>query len=1055
MVVLTLLTKKKTMRIYYKLSKNFCFFSLLLLSLTGPINAQKTAESKSQTLSISLKVTDNAGNPISKAHIVVGEGSVRTDTDVNGAVTFSANPNDVVTISASAFEKNVSLVQDLINENKVVLVKSKLFMTSDDVIPLPFVTMKKRNITGSEVILTSNQLEKYPSTDLRNAFSGLANGIEVLELNGSPGFSSEEGSGRYGINNKINITARGQNMRYIIDNVPVDITEIPLDPNEIGSVTIIKDIVGKAMYGPYGANGIIFITTKRGKTNERVLNMNIEEGISVIDRMPGWTNGADYARLNNQARTASLLSENYTEEDIAAYAKNDPYDKYHPSIDFREMMLKNTKSFRRINVSSSGGNDVVKYSAYIGYNGEGDIYKIGSNSDYSRLTTRTNFDFRVTDFFDINFDLDGALTFRRSPNYGYATSEGSSAMDLLELRSALPDITNIPPIAFPLYANYDANKDIAWYGVSNSYKSNPIGNLQGNGLYSETGRLGSTNVTLNFDMGHFIKGLKSKTGLGFNVNNVLRMGKALDYIAYIAKPSVSTATGNDTILLTKSHDGVSTSNLSNLHDYYTQRFMAYENLNYERSFGSHAIQSGLTYMVNRTITDLTFQPQRMQNLLWNGNYTYNDKISVQAVLNYAGSSSFDKGKRFALFPSVGLSWIISDESFMSDLKFLDYLKLRGEAGIMGFESFLTPFLYRDNWSATTGANFGPSSLNQWFGSTTSAPYRAYPSRTGNPDLTWEERKEFNIGFDGLMFNQKISVEMNYYNQVRDGVITQLYNLPNLTGLSSVLPFFNYNKIKYYGLETGIQFTNNSLDFGYSFGGNFTIQNSKILKFAEPAYSNEYQYRTGLPEDSYFGQKYVGKFASDAEELLVPQLYDEVLHQGDLKYTDMNGDGFIDDNDRSSIGHTTPRLFYSLNGQLKYKNFEITVVGTGRALYDIPLTNNYYWNGWGDNNYSNFVKDNIGGAYPKLSYYKVNNNFVGSNFWLVKGGFFKVQNVELAFNLQGDVLRMIQARGIRLYVRASNLLTITKVKDVDPESINSGITDYPLYKTFSGGIKLTF
>ena len=134
---------------------------------------------------------------------------------------------------------------------------------------------------------------------------------------------------------------------------------------------------------------------------------------------------------------------------------------------------------------------------------------------------------------------------------------------------------------------------------------------------------------------------------------------------------------------------------------------------------------------------------------------------------------------------------------------------------------------------------------------------------------------------------------------------------------------------------------------------------------------------------------------------------------------------------------------------------MTIIGTGRAFYDIALTNTYYWNGWGDNNYSNFVRDNIGGAYPRLTYYKVNNNFIGSDFWLTKGDYFKIQNIELAYKLPMDKLHVIGLRGIRLYVRGANLLTISKVKDVDPESINSGVTTYPLYRTFTGGIKLTF
>ncbi|MGQ9620007.1 MAG: SusC/RagA family TonB-linked outer membrane protein [Bacteroidales bacterium] len=1044
----------------YKISQVFCYFLLLLLmsSITGTLSGQKKSVRESQTVSITLKITDESGAVLSNAKVVVGEGRVLTETGIDGLVTINAKTSDYVTVTLRGYEKNVSLVQDLLSNNTIQLVKSKLYMTTDDDIPFPFVTMKKRHVTGSYSTLTSDQLEKYPSTDLRNAFTGLVNGVEVLELNGSPGFSSEERLGLYRITDKINLISRGRNMRFIIDNMPLDITAIPLDPAELGSVTFIKDIVGKAMYGPYAGDGIICIRTKRGLQNERILGVNVESGVSVIDRMPGWVGGADYARLNNKARIASGLEAKYSPADITAYENGDPYDKYHPNINFREMLLKDTKSFRRVNLSSSGGSEGVQYAAYVGYNYEDDIFKLGHHSDYSRLIARSNFDIRLNEVLKVEFDIDATVTVRRSPNYGYTSTVGESGsqMDLQELSSALPHITDIPPVAFPVYARYDEAAKVKWYGVSNDYKFNPVGNMVDNGYYAETGRMGSTNFVLKYDLGNFVPGLKSKTDIGLNVNNVLRIGKALDYNAYIVTPSVSPSTGNDTILLTKVHDGVTTSALSNLHDYYTQQLIGFENLCYERAFGVHAIQTDLTYIITRKVTNGITEPQRMQNVVWSGHYIYNDNISVQAVLNYAGTYSFAKDKRYALFPSLGVSWVIlSDDGDGLRVGSVDYLKLRGEVGIIGYESFMVPYLFRDNWSSGTGAAFGPVALNQWFGSTTGAPYITSKSRSGNPNLTWETRKEVNFGFDAILFDHKLSLEVNYYNQLRDGVITQLYNLPYLAGVSNVLPYFNYNKIRYYGVETGIWYTGNFNKGVYSVGGSFSVQNSKYKKFAEPSYRFDYQYRTGLPVDTYFGQTYLGKFQNDVEALQIPQLYDEVLHRGDLKYKDMNGDNVIDDNDMSPVGHTSPRLIYSLNAQLRYRQFTLTFTGTGRAFYDIPLTNKYFWNGWGDNNYSNFVRDNEGEAYPRLTYYKVNNNFVNSDFWLTKGDFFKVQNVELAYNLPVEKIKLINMGGFRVYIRGANLLTISGVKEVDPESINSGVTEYPLYKTFSGGIKLTF
>jgi hypothetical protein len=185
------------------------------------------------------------------------------------------------------------------------------------------------------------------------------------------------------------------------------------------------------------------------------------------------------------------------------------------------------------------------------------------------------------------------------------------------------------------------------------------------------------------------------------------------------------------------------------------------------------------------------------------------------------------------------------------------------------------------------------------------------------------------------------------------------------------------------------------------------------------------------------------------------MFDQQLKTGDLKYEDLNKDGIVDDNDQTMIGHSSPRLYYGIDLSLKYKNFEFFVFGAGRAFYDLPLNNAYYWNGWGDNNYSNFVRDNIGGAYPRLTYNKVNNNFMMSKFWLVKGDYFKIQNIELAYTIQPKYLHFIKSNGIRIYLRGANLLTFSKVKDVDPESINSGVTNYPLYRTFSGGIKFNF
>ncbi len=1038
---------------------------LLCMVLAGTLSAQEKAEKKVKKINLNLKVTDENGNPIPKAQVVVGEGLIHAETNEQGLLSFDGFLNDFVAVTAKGYERSSVPIDELQSQPVIKMVKAKLYMTEEDLVPLPFMWIKRRELTGAPGVLRSSQLDRYPSTDLRNSFTGLATGVEVRELNGQPGMSAEENSGRFGFSSKLNVSARGMNMVYIIDDVPTDITEMPLDPNEVESVTFVKDIAGKAMFGPSAANGVIFIKTKRGKKNERILNANVEVGSSVIDRMPGFTNGAEYAALNNQARTNDGLLPRFTQTDIDAYAKNDPYDYYHPSINFKDEMLKNSMHFTRINLSSSGGNDRVQYFAYLGYSGEGDITKIGATADYNRLNARSNIDIKINEFVKVQFDFFGGLTYRRSANYGYNVNYTNqdagtnTALSGLEVNSILGDITNTPPIAFPIYAApYDpASGNPPYYGVTTTWPQNPIGNLTDNGYYNESGRTGTANTALEFDMKSVLDGLKSKTFLGFNAFNQIRVGKAEDYYAYIATPG-KTAGGADTIRLSKAHDGTQMADQVLLNDYYFQRMSFYQNFSYAKKFGVNDVQGSLTYFANKIARNETEEPQRTQNVVLTGKYSFDNKYIVNGVLNYAGTSAFDEGNRFALFPSLGGAWVISEEKFMKNAKFIDYLKLRAEGGVIGYESFAAPFTYRDRWTNNNnGTLFGPATTNQWFGnSTETLVYRTSSNRTGNPDITWEKRKEFSTGIDGMFFNEKLFMEVTYYNNLRDGIISNVFSrTPNITGVSSALPRFNFNKIRYTGLEFGLQYTDKVQRFEYSVGGNGAVQKSIYVKIDEYAYRDEYRKYTGKSTGTIMGQTYIGKFATDAETLEVPQLYDQTLHAGDLKYKDMNGDGYVDDTDASPIGNSTPRLYYSVNFKLNYKGFELYALGTGRAFYDVALSNKYYWNGWGDNNYSNFVKDNIGGAYPQLTYNKVNNNFIGSSFWLVPGGFFKVQNVELSYTLPANSLGMIGVRGTRFFLRGANLLTISKIKDVDPESLSSGIDSYPLFTTFSAGFKLTF
>ncbi len=1026
-------------------------FLLSFLTMTVSLYAQETRQK------VTVSVTDEENKPLQGVEISTNEGDTKVLTGQDGKATIETVLEETISVETKGFEKKLVPVARVLEEEVVILEKAKLYAGTQDRIPLPFTTVKRRNTTGTFRLLSGDQLDTYPSTDIRNAFAGRVPGFEVVELHGMPGLSAEEWIGALGLTTKVSLNTRGTNPIFIIDDLMVDITEMPLDPHEIESVSFISDIVGKALYGPHAANGIIYIKTKRGKAYRRGLQVSTETGVSITDRFPDWVTGADYARLNNLARQNSGMDPLYSSGDIAAYEKNDPYDLYHPNINFRDMLYKDTRSLTRVNVSTDGGNDNVQYFAYLGYNGEGDNFNMGSSANYNRINARSNIDIRITEDIKVQLGIYGGLTIRNAPSYGYYTSDASSVFSLVEMNSLMNDMTTIPPIAFPVYAAYDEKENKPWYAVSSAYGSNPVGKLTSNGYYEEKTRTSAAHAALDYSLDKFIPGLTSRTFFTFNVLNLTRIGKAEEYIAYTVTPS-KTTDGRDTTLLTKVHDGVDMDDQIKLHDYYYQRLSFYQKLNYERTFGDHDLRLGLTYLLANGLQDLVREPDRLQNGIVSADYGFRDKYFFEGVLNYSGASSFDKGNRYEFFPSVGLGWVISEEKFLQKARFIDFLKLRAQAGILGYNGLQsTTFYYDDNWTTNTGTAFGPHSANQWFGSDTdNSVYQTYPNRIANPNLTWEKRREFNVGLDALLLNKKLELNLTYYHVIRDGIISKLSNaVPLLTGYYAASPWFNYNKYKYYGLEAGIQYSDQLGKLHYSVGGNATLRNSERLRFDEPNYRENYLFRTGKPVDAIFGYTYLGKFATDAEAQAVDQDFDERLLAGDLKYKDLNGDSRISELDISQIGHNSPRLVYAVNLHLDYRRFELKVVGTGCAFYDIAMTNKYFWNGWGDNTYSRFVQENIGGDYPRLTWQKVNNNFVTSGFWLRKGGFFKIQNAELAYNLRPKDKKLLGTENIRIYVRGANLLTFSKIDDVDPESVNAGVGMYPLFRTFTGGLQLTF
>lgn len=1025
-----------------------------LILCVFPFVAQAQKNASAEQVGIRFTVVDNSGTPLPGAEVSIGEGLGRYITDADGRVSVNCAMSDVVRVEMPGY-KGVSIRANvLVDSDSVVLTPDIIFAGDADDITLPYTSLKKRYSLGSTMTISGEELARYSSADIRNALTGVLPGVEVRENYGQVGVSPLEHIGQYGAATAISVTARGRQLMYVVDDVPVQINEVPLDPEQILSVTIIRDGLEKTMYGPTAADGIVFIRTKNGAHNDRYLNVSFEKGVNLVDRMPRFTNAAQYAQLNNLARYNSGLNPLYTAEDIMAYKKKDPYDYFHPAVDFRSMMLRNTMNYTRAGVSSGGGNDIVKYYAYLGYVGQDDIYKMGPKAAYHNVNINGNLEVKLNKFIRASFGIVSSIGIRQSNNYGYGTDP-----NVFELPEILGHITTIPQLAFPVYADNSEKLESPWYAVSTQYTQNPIANILENGSYTETIRNALFNLRLEIDLDVITKGLKSTTYAAYGSTNLVRLGTSEDYAAYLITSGLDEE--GKTVVVpvqSSSHSVKEMANKTNLLDYYSNRFYLVQKVDYARVFGEHDLKLSADYMITQRNQKFITEHRREMNAGFNATYAFKGRYLAQAALNGHGTYSLLKAWSFS--PSLGLGWIISDEPFMKSARQIDFLKLRVQGSWLSYDSRTSANRDVDNYTWNNGGQkFGPYSTNQWFGSTTGANVdRTYLSMLGNPDLQLERRAELSAGVDVTAFSKRLDVSLTGYIQRQSGIITQMQNAVPLTaGISTGSYYLNYDTNLNKGVELSVSWKDRVGDFDYKIGGWIASHASTILKTDALNYAEDYRSRVGKSATAIWGLKYLGQFASDDETTQVPQLFDDALKAGDFRYQDMNGDGYVDSSDACVIGDSAPKLVGALNLRLGWKGIDLTVSGTFRAFYDAQLSNAYFWNGWGDSNYSYYTLKHINDPVaPRLTYNKVNNNFQMSGRWLQDGSFFKFQSIELGYEIPVKALKIDRVvRGFRVYARANNLLTLSGIQDVDPEALSSGITNYPLMRTVIGGLKITF
>lgn len=904
-------------------------------------------------------------------------------------------------------------------------------------------TESRTRMTGSVEMLLPGKMEKDPVSDFRRRLTGQFMGLEIMEVNGDILPTGNLGYPYLG-SNSIKTNSRGfTDIAVVVDDVPIPFNQYLFEPSQIESVTMITGVADKAAFGPIASNGVLYIKTRTGGYNTPLrITVDAETGVDFAGVWPQWVSGVEYAMLNNQARINSGYIPIYSMNDLAAYSMCDPDDVQHPNVDYKSLMMRSWKPLSRFSFGAAAGTERVRYNVTIAGVNDNDLVKVGPSSDFNKLNISSSVTAKINRYIEAIASFNGMIAARRGITDW-----------------AFSDYRKVPAIAYPLTLKlsedspfYDPDKmnvNGQIFGVSRTYPDNYYANALEGGFFTRFERSGMFNATLNVDMGWLLKGLKSRTFVNLATFYYSQPGKNEEYNAYYWNPV-------DIIDALSEHTGTKASGKS------LQGSNAYESLNLFQRFSygvrknGHRLDAAGTFYINNSATSSSSNYQRQLYGVGDVKYSFKDRYVLDAVTEYAGSSRYRKGKRYAWFPAAGAAWVISNEPFMkkASQSWLDMMKIRVQAGLIGDADVYNPEvdLWQGIYVSDTKITYGPYSAGQWFGDRTITREATTETRIANHDLTWTTLFQTDAGADLSVFGM-LDLSFNWYRIDKQGIIAEMGKYFSDTfGYSSSKFYQNYESKLYHGWEGSVRFHRDWKDWGFEISGN--VMNWEIIrtKLASRSYYDDEQSLKWKPEGSITGWRCIGKFTSE-EEIESSAVYSTGTQIGDLKYADLNGDGQIGNSDREIFGNSNPRYRYAVNLGARIKSFEISLTGTGQADFLTALTNEYFWNGWGDGNYSSFVMENIGGKYPRLGYDKSNSNFIESDFWYCRGDWFKIQSAEVAWN--ASLKKGSHLKGLRFSLRGANLATFTEVPYVDPEATDSGVSAMPLFRTVTIGVKATF
>ncbi|NCD72441.1 SusC/RagA family TonB-linked outer membrane protein [Mucilaginibacter agri] len=1034
-------------------------YGLLLVSalMLGGVSVQaaslKAAPPKAnlqQDMTVTGVVTDEQGAPLPGVTVTVKGVSKGTTTDAKGhySIHLATGEKTLVfnmvgyTIREMEVPANGILNVQIAAETKSL----------NEVVVVGYGTQKKATLTGSISQVKGAELVKSPQPNLSNALAGRMSGVVVNNRSGEPGYDGSS------------ITVRGlattgsNDVLVVVDGIPGQIGGLErLDPNDIESLSVLKD-ASAAIYGNRAANGVILVTTKRGKTGKPTINYSFNQGFNSPTRLPKMADAPTYAQIMNEIDYDSNpnggLNQAYTAAQIQKFGDgSDPLN--YPNTDWEKTVLKGHSVQNQQNLSITGGSDDVKYYVSLGTLYQDGLYKDGATK-YHQYNFRSNIDANVTKRLKVGLSLSGRQEDRVYPEIG--------AGDIFR------SIYRAKPTVNAFYPN----------GL-------PTTGIENNNPALQVTDIGGTNNNPKSVFNGILKASYAIPGVdGLSLDGFFSVDKSFLFDKNFSKPyteynydptsqvynPVTVGGNNNNPFLFEGQDNQSliTSNIK---------------LNYDHKFGAHSIAAFVGYEQSQNhlehfdATRYNFLSSQLPELSQGGTaatdylnsgyssnynrrsvisrlaYNYNEKYLFEGQLRADGSSIFPPGKQWGYFPSASVGWVVSKENwFANTVKFIDNLKLRASYGSLGNDN-VNGFQYFDNYVLVSG---GFVSSVPGSGSNVIQP-NVNLVKLANPDITWEVAKKLDIGIN-MNFLKNFNLEAIYFQQKRSDILAaRNASIPGTSGIVNpygsdpLVPSENIGKVNSNGFEATLGYSHSGSEFFWGVSGNITYAKSKIIFIDEAAGALPYQSQTGHPLNTYLLYNSIGIFRTQADLDKYPHVTGAKL--GDVIFEDYNGDGKItaDDQTRTKYGNI-PEITYGLNMNAGYKNFDLSVLFAGQtdvSQYVLPESGSIgnFYSSWADNRYS---PTNPNGSYPRVTdraSSAISGGLYPNTFWLNNASFLRLKNVQLGYNFKGSFLSKIKISGLRLYASAFNLFTITKVKDYDPEGTNGSGQSYPNGQNGSG------